>query len=120
VDAEQVGRGYRGLASHLAARSRVLPSSRDFHFYNNYPAFKFPVAAAAALAEDSLGILHRRCATPPEELYIYDLMRLRLIKELSGENDNLLEVNPLLTGFFHFPSSITQYYLTALLSSLCL
>jgi exosome complex exonuclease RRP6 len=44
-------------ASLLAARSRALPSSRDFHFYNNFPAFQSPVSAAAARAEDSLGIL---------------------------------------------------------------
>ncbi|GJN20706.1 hypothetical protein PR202_gb08114 [Eleusine coracana subsp. coracana] len=44
-------------ATRLAARSRALPSSRDFHFYNNFPAFKSPVGAAAARAEDSLGIL---------------------------------------------------------------
>jgi hypothetical protein len=47
-------------------------------------------------------------------------MRLRLLNELSVETDNLLEVNLFLTVFFHFPISITQYYLTALLSSLCL
>ncbi|TVU30605.1 hypothetical protein EJB05_22235 [Eragrostis curvula] len=44
-------------ASRLAARSRALPSSRDFHFYNNFPSFKSPVGAAAARADDSLGIL---------------------------------------------------------------
>lgn len=44
-------------ASRLSARSRALPSSRDFHFYNNFPAFKSPVGAAAAKADASLGVL---------------------------------------------------------------
>ncbi|KAL6842391.1 hypothetical protein ACP4OV_027818 [Aristida adscensionis] len=44
-------------AARLSARSRALPSSRDFHFYNNFPAFKSPLGAAAARAEDSLGVL---------------------------------------------------------------
>ncbi|XP_062200590.1 protein RRP6-like 2 [Phragmites australis] len=44
-------------AARLSARSRALPSSRDFHFYNNFPAFKSPVGAAAAKADASLGVL---------------------------------------------------------------
>ncbi|KAL6643196.1 hypothetical protein ACP70R_021377 [Stipagrostis hirtigluma subsp. patula] len=44
-------------AARLSARSRALPSARDFHFYNNFPAFKSPVGAAAARADDSLGVL---------------------------------------------------------------
>ncbi|KAG2537928.1 protein RRP6-like 2 [Panicum virgatum] len=44
-------------AARLSARSRALPSSRDFHFYNNFPAFKSPVGAAAAKADASLGAL---------------------------------------------------------------
>jgi hypothetical protein len=53
-------------------------------------------------------------------LYIYDLMRSRLVKESSGENDNLLEVNLLFTAIFCFPFSSCQYYLNAPLSSFCL
>ncbi|KAF0929737.1 hypothetical protein E2562_024429 [Oryza meyeriana var. granulata] len=44
-------------AARLSVLSRVLPSSRDFHFYNNFPSFKSPVDAAAARAEASLGVL---------------------------------------------------------------
>jgi exosome complex exonuclease RRP6 len=44
-------------ASRLSACSRALPSSRDFHFYNNFPAFKSPVGAAAAKADASLGVI---------------------------------------------------------------
>ena len=44
-------------AARLSARSRALPSSRDFHFYNNFPAFKSPVGAAAAKADAALGVL---------------------------------------------------------------
>jgi exosome complex exonuclease RRP6 len=44
-------------AARLSARSRALPSARDFHFYNNFAAFKSPVAAAAAKADASLGLL---------------------------------------------------------------
>ncbi|RLN18231.1 protein RRP6-like 2 [Panicum miliaceum] len=44
-------------AARLSARSRALPSSRDFHFYNNFTAFKSPVGAAAAKADASLGVL---------------------------------------------------------------
>ncbi|CAN6318355.1 unnamed protein product [Urochloa humidicola] len=44
-------------AARLSARSRALPSSRDFHFYNNFPDFKSPVGAAAAKADTSLGVL---------------------------------------------------------------
>ncbi|CAL4916871.1 unnamed protein product [Urochloa decumbens] len=44
-------------AARLSARSRALPSSRDFHFYNNFPDFKSPVGAAAAKADASLGVL---------------------------------------------------------------
>ncbi|KAF8672592.1 hypothetical protein HU200_049279 [Digitaria exilis] len=44
-------------AARLSARSRALPSSRDFHFYNNFPSFKSPVGAAAAKADASLGVL---------------------------------------------------------------
>jgi hypothetical protein len=51
-------------------------------------------------------------------LHIYDLMRLRLIKESTGETDNLLEVNLLLTGLFHLSGLYYTKLLTALLSSL--
>ncbi|KAJ1295468.1 hypothetical protein BS78_01G226800 [Paspalum vaginatum] len=44
-------------AARLSARARALPSARDFHFYNNFPAFKSPVAAAAAKADAALGVL---------------------------------------------------------------
>ncbi|KAG8091666.1 hypothetical protein GUJ93_ZPchr0012g19672 [Zizania palustris] len=44
-------------AARLSGRSRALPSSRDFHFYNNFPSFRSPVDAAAARAEASLGVL---------------------------------------------------------------
>ncbi|KAG2548909.1 protein RRP6-like 2 isoform X2 [Panicum virgatum] len=44
-------------AARLSARSRALPSSRDFHFYSNFPAFKSPVGAAAAKADAALGVL---------------------------------------------------------------
>ncbi|WVZ59072.1 hypothetical protein U9M48_009273 [Paspalum notatum var. saurae] len=44
-------------AARLSARARALPSSRDFHFYNNFPAFKSPVAAVAAKADAALGVL---------------------------------------------------------------
>ncbi|KAL5229855.1 hypothetical protein ABZP36_028631 [Zizania latifolia] len=44
-------------AARLSGRSRALPSSRDFHFYNNFPSFRSPVDAAAARAEVSLGVL---------------------------------------------------------------
>jgi hypothetical protein len=45
------------VASRLSARSRALPSSRDFHFYINLPAFKSSVGAVAAKADASLGVL---------------------------------------------------------------
>uniref|UniRef100_A0A0E0M7Z1 HRDC domain-containing protein n=1 Tax=Oryza punctata TaxID=4537 RepID=A0A0E0M7Z1_ORYPU len=44
-------------AARLSGRSRALPSSRDFHFYNNFPSFRSPVDAAAARAEASLAVL---------------------------------------------------------------
>ncbi|CAM0145786.1 unnamed protein product [Urochloa decumbens] len=44
-------------AARLSARARALPTSRDFHFYNNFPDFKSPVGAAAAKADASLGVL---------------------------------------------------------------
>lgn len=44
-------------SARLSSRSRAIPPARDFHFYNNFPSFKSPVAAAAARAESSLGIL---------------------------------------------------------------
>uniref|UniRef100_A0A804MBS5 Uncharacterized protein n=1 Tax=Zea mays TaxID=4577 RepID=A0A804MBS5_MAIZE len=47
------------VASRLSARSRALPSSRDFHFYINLPAFKSSVGAVAAKADASLGVLDK-------------------------------------------------------------
>ncbi|EEC67022.1 hypothetical protein OsI_33743 [Oryza sativa Indica Group] len=44
-------------AARLSGRSRALPSSRDFHFYNNFPSFRSPVGAAAARAGASLAAL---------------------------------------------------------------
>ncbi|OEL25202.1 Protein RRP6-like 2 [Dichanthelium oligosanthes] len=54
-------------AARLSARSRALPSSRDFHFYNNFPAFKSPVGAAAAKADASLGVLGAASLLPARQ-----------------------------------------------------
>lgn len=53
-------------AARLSARSRAIPPARDFHFYNNFPSFKSPVAAAAARAESSLGVLGASTLLPKQ------------------------------------------------------
>ncbi|KAE8794589.1 protein RRP6-like 1 [Hordeum vulgare] len=54
-------------AARLSARSRAIPPARDFHFYNNFPSFKSPVAAAAARAESSLGVLAASTLLPKQQ-----------------------------------------------------
>lgn len=58
-------------SSRLSARSRALPSSRDFHFYNNFPAFKSPVGAAAAKADASLGVLGAAPLLPTRQQQLF-------------------------------------------------
>ena len=58
-------------SSRLSARSRALPSSRDFHFYNNFPTFKSPVGAAAAKADASLGVLGAAPLLPTRQQQLF-------------------------------------------------